>query len=552
MEFPARPAAQDVDSPRGFFDDAWVGFARAAASLEGARQDARRIDGTIIGTGEADFTKGNQAYALRVEGMAFQLLDVPGIEGDEWRYAQFVREAIAKSHLVLYVNGTNKKPEVKTAARIRSYLKRGTHVLPIVNVRGSADSYEFPEDRATLEQKGLKEALRQTEEVLRAVLRSDVLLPGTCLQGLLGFSSLAFDPASGTTSIHPARAHDLGRQQTNYLKAFGSAAAMRGFSQVTHIEEAIRQRVGTFRADIVESNKRKTIDLLTENLAILDETLEQHRKFMAEQDAAFCSCRFELDEAQASFERELGMGRTRLVNAWFDNLCKDADDAVVAHFGEEDLVASQIQASFEKGREQQAEQLRSLLEELATRLNDSIHKSLTRLHKDIQRVALQARVSAMPDASVSVNYEVGTLDMEFGLAGWGKAAFNIGSYTLAGAGIGSPFLMIGTAIGATLGAVLGLAMSALDISLGRDRRIRKAQAHMREHIEAMRKKALEHTRTSEPQLLVPIAAEIDKVRASEVDALQEQMMQPKYIIERQAARMRDLLKKLEDAPHGEL
>lgn len=552
MDLPARHAAQDVGRPRAIFDLAWTGFARAAASLEGARQNARRIDGTIIGTGEADFTKGNQTYALRVEGKAFQLLDVPGIEGDEGRYAQFVREAIAKAHLVLYVNGTNKKPEVRTAARIRNYLKRGTQVFPIVNVRGSADSYEFPEDRATLEQKGLKEALRQTEEVLRAVLRPDVLLPGTCVQGLLGFSSLAFDPASGTTSIHPARAHDLGRQQTNYLKAFGSAAAMRGFSQVTHIEEAIRQRVGTFRADIVESNKRKTIDLLAENLAILDETLEQHRKFMAEQDAAFGSCRFGLDEAQASFERELGMGRTRLVNAWFDNLCEDADDAVVAHFGEEDLVASRIRASFEKGREQQAVQLRSLLEELATRLNDNIHESLTRLHKDIQRVAFQARVSAMPDASVSVNYEAGTLDMEFGLAGWGKAAFNIGSYALAGAGIGSPFPVIGTAIGATLGAVLGLAMSALDIFLGKDRRIRKAQAKMREHIEAMRKKALEHTRTSEPQLLAPIAAEIDKVRASEVDALQGQMMQPKDIIERQAARMRDLLKKLEDAPHGEL
>ena len=151
-----------------------------------------------------------------------------------------------------------------------------------------------------------------------------------------------------------------------------------------------------------------------------------------------------------------------------------------------------------------------------------------------------------------MNYEAGTLDMEFGLEGWGKAAFNVGSYALAGAGIGSAFPVIGTAIGTTLGAVLGLAMSTLDIFLGKDRRIRKAQAKMRDHIEAMRTKALEHTRATEPQLLAPIAAEIDKVRASEVDALQEQMMQPKDIVERQAASMRGLLKKLEDAPHGEL
>lgn len=552
MDSHARLMGQDVGRPPVVFDDACAGFARAAASLEGARQDARRIDGKIIGTGEADFTKGNQAYALRVGGKTFQLLDVPGIEGDERRYAEFVREAIAKAHLVLYINGTNKKPEVGTATRIRNYLKRGTQVLPIVNVRGSADSYEFPEDRVTLEQKMPQDALQQTEEVLRAVLRPDVLLPGTCVQGLLGFSSLAFDPASGTTSIHPARAHDLGRQQANYLKTFGSAMAMRDFSQVTHVEKAIHQRVGTFRADIVESNKRKTIDLLAENLAVLDETLEQHCKFMTEQDAAFDACRSGLDEAQASFERKLRIGRTQLVDAWFDKLCKEADDTVDDHFGDEDLVASRIRASFEKGREQQAMQLRILLEKLATRLNDDIHESLTRLHKDIQRVAFQARVSARPDASVFLNYEAGKLDMEYGLEVWRKAAFNIGSHALTGANIGSLFPVIGTAIGAALGTAIGVMMSALDIFLGQANRIRKVRAKIHEHIETVRTKALEQMHATEPQLLTPISAEIDKVRASEVDALQRQMMQPKDIIERQAASMRGLLKKLEDACHGEL
>ena len=552
MNSTARFSVQVVGCPPVVFDDVWTSFTRAATSLAGARQNARRIDGMIIGTGEEDFTKGNQAYALRVEGKAFQLLDVPGIEGNESRYAQFVREAIAKAHLVLYVNGTNKKPEVKTAERIRSYLKRGTQVLPIINVRGSADSYEFPEDREMLEQKGPLDALRQTEDVLRAVLRPEVLLPGVCVQGLIGFSSLAFDPISGTTSIHPARAHDLGRHQANYLKVFGAAAAMRSFSQITRLEDAIRQRVSSFRVDIVESNKRKTIDLLAENLAVLDETLEQHNKFMTEQDAAFGSCRFGLGEAQASFERELEMGRTRLVNAWFDKLCDDADDVVAAHFGDEALVASRIRKSFEEGKEQQAEQLRSLLEELAARLNDDIHESLARLHKDIRRVAFQARVSARPDTSVSVDYENGMLEMGFGLTGWGRAAFDIGSYALTGAGIGSVFPGLGTAIGAALGAVVGAAMTVLDFFLSKGRRIRKAQASMREHIEVMRTKALEHTRATEPQLLAAIAAEIDKVRTGEVDALQRQMMQPKDIIERQAASMRGLLKKLEDAPHGEL
>lgn len=552
MDLPASLTAQDFEYPSAAFDDAWFGLARAAASLEGARQDARRVDGMIIGTGEADFTKGNQAYMLRVEDKVFQLLDVPGIEGDEKLYAHYVREAIAKAHLVFYVNGTNKKPEVRTAERIRSYLKRGTQVFPVVNVRGSADSYEFPEDRTTLEQKGNQDALRQTEEVLRAVLKPEVLLPGTCVQGLLGFSSFAIDPLKGTSSIHAKRAHDLGRQQTSYLKAFGSAAAMRSFSQVTYIEDAIRKRVGTFRADIVESNKRKTIDLLLENLVILDETLELHRNFMMEQDVVFNSCRLGLAEALATFERELGIGLIRGVNAWFDKLCEEADEYVSRHFGDEDRVASLIQASFEKGREQHALELRNLLEGLATRLNDDIHESLMRLHKDIQRVAFRARLTARPEATVSVNYEACTLDMGVGLESWGQAALNIGNYAAVGANVGSLFQGIGKLMGAALGVVLGIVMNALNIFLSKDKRIRKAQAEIREQIEAMRIKALAHSHEINPQLLAPIAAEIDKVREAEINVLQRQMMQPNDIIERQAASMRGLLKQLEDAPHGEL
>lgn len=71
--------------------------------------NSQRVDGQIIGTGKSDFTKDNVSYTLQLEGKAFQLIDVPGIEGEEARYTNLVRAAIAKSHLVVYVNGTNKK-----------------------------------------------------------------------------------------------------------------------------------------------------------------------------------------------------------------------------------------------------------------------------------------------------------------------------------------------------------------------------------------------------------------------------------------------------------
>ncbi|MGK7460505.1 DUF1269 domain-containing protein, partial [Salmonella enterica] len=69
------------------------------------------------------------------------LIDVPGIEGNESHYVHLVKEAIAKALLVVYVNGTNKKPETTTAWKIKSYLEYGTQVYPLITARGYADAY---------------------------------------------------------------------------------------------------------------------------------------------------------------------------------------------------------------------------------------------------------------------------------------------------------------------------------------------------------------------------------------------------------------------------
>jgi hypothetical protein len=87
-----------------------IGFQLVSSlfDFEQRKRDVKRVDGLIIGTGEADFTKGNTCYTLHIEGKDFQLLDVPGIEGNESNYVHHVKEAIAKAHMVIYVNGTNK------------------------------------------------------------------------------------------------------------------------------------------------------------------------------------------------------------------------------------------------------------------------------------------------------------------------------------------------------------------------------------------------------------------------------------------------------------
>ena len=168
-------------------DVALTQFVPASLDVAKARARARCVDGLIIGTGQADFTLGNTAYTLNHQGRAFLLIDVPGIEGNERKFTHQVAQAIAKAHLVFYVNGTNKKPEAATAKKIQSYLGRGTQVCALVNVKEYADAYEFEDDRKCLDpHAGARTALRQTEDVLSAALKPERLLPRPVRPGAAG------------------------------------------------------------------------------------------------------------------------------------------------------------------------------------------------------------------------------------------------------------------------------------------------------------------------------------------------------------------------------
>lgn len=524
-------------------------FLQSAVILERNRLSAKRADGQIIGTGEADFTKGNSLYTLHYEGKTFQLLDVPGIEGDESRYTHLVHEAVAKAHLVFYVNGTNKKPETATVHKIRAYLRRGTQVCPLVNVRGSADAYEFEEDRVSLQrQGGSDQALLQTKNVLASALGQGVLLDGQCVQGLLAFSALAID-ASGRTTIHPSRDRDLVVQQRNYLKHFGSPKAMHEFSQIQQVAAVLQTKLGTFKEDIIESNKTKVSELLSENAEVLEKTLKDHQAFMAKLAPEFSKCRTSISEALRTFERLVSAGRRNLWIEFFNDLTEQANATVATHFGDNDIISGQIQREFKSGQVHLGERLESLLEEHLKTLQADLQQALERLLQDVQRVDFQQRlaVGSMHQKAV---YQTAPLDMGLGAKDWGSIALNVGSYAATGASIGSAFPGLGTVIGAAIGAVMGLLMSAFNFFTSKEKRIRKAQAQVQAKIDETRDEAMGGLADGDRQLMAPIRDEVNSTVLRQVEALYTNLNRPEAIIEQQIALMRRIQRSVENMPHG--
>jgi hypothetical protein len=523
---------------------------QSAVALEKRRIEARRVDGTIIGTGEADFTKGNTVYMLNYKGKTFQLVDVPGIEGDESKYADMVREAVAKAHLVFYVNGTNKKPEKATAEKIRSYLRRGTQVCPLFNVRGSADSYEFEEDRVSLEDDGKAgAALKQTTDVLEGVLGKDVLLPGHCVQGLLAFSSLALNTRDGWTTIHPSRDRDLVIQQRNYLKHFASAKAMFDFSQMRAVAQVLHTKLGTFREDIVESNKAKVRELLVENSVVLQEALKDHEGFIAKVNPEFDKCRESISSALQRFERLVAAGRRNLWDEFFNDLSERADDIVAESFGDNDAITANLKKAFKSRQGDLGNRLQEQFKKCLAGLQDDVTQAMERLVQDIRRVEFQQQ-SSFNDAGHKAVYQATALDMDLGLKGWGSIALNVGSYAMTGAGIGSVFPGIGTVIGAIAGAVVGVLVSVVGWFTSKEKRIRKAQAQVQEKIDEVRDDVMGRLSADIKNLMEPVRREVSETTLSQIDALYASLARPLDIIRQQIGLMADIKNQVEKMPRG--
>lgn len=520
---------------------------QSAVALERSKINARRIDGEIIGTGVADFTKGNTCYTLNYKDKTFQLIDVPGIEGDESKYAYMVREAVAKAHLVFYVNGTNKKPEKATAEKIRSYLRRGTQVCPIVNVRGNADAYEFDEDRESLESHGgALTALAQTTGVLKSVLDREVLLPGHSVQGLLGFASLAMNPETGQTSIHPSRDNDLVTQQRNFVKHFASAKAMFEFSQLRAVAQVLHTKLGTFREDIIESNKAKVRELLSENIDVLQKALEQHQTFMARVEPEFEKCRKLINGAVQTFERLITAGRKNLWSEFFNDLSERADELVAEHFGDNDLIAAKLKKAFKKRQDDIGSRLQAQLQEHLETLQESMAQAMERLVQDIRRAEFQQRISFDKGSQKAV-YNAANLDM---VKDWGSIAFNLGSYALTGATIGSAFPIIGTAIGAVVGAVVGALVSVMQFFTSKEKRIRKAQGQVQEKIDEVREQVMDSMSDENKKLMKSVRQEVKETTLHQVDAIHSSLARPLEIISQQMTLMRKIKNQLEKMPRG--
>lgn len=447
--------------------------------LEDARVDSKRTDGAIVGTGKADFTTSNVIYNFKYAGHEFQLVDVPGIEGNEEKYAEMVREALAKAHVVFYVNGTNKKPEAETAEKIGRYLRHDAVVHPICNIRGKGDTYEFPQDRLSLvnTHRDIEANLRLTEEVLHQKIGKDVVRPAVVVQGMAALSSVAW--VDGSTTLVPDRT-DLVKSQAGLLELFEEPRALRRFSQVDQLHEVLAGYAeGGFRKEIAAANRRRVVRRMRETLDELDRNIDVHGERSQVLRNSVETSIESIQRFLAMFEDDLRRRSHVAGERAFGGLATKVCSIIDEKFSSKSVAQTSVESEARKAMNDLLSNLDGIMDKVLNTFHERLTEEIKRMREDID--ALKSALPRLKRDGFSLSLGSALESIDFQLGDAGSLLMRMGSYAATGAGLGTlggPAAPITVPVAAAIAAVVGGIVEVLMyVKFFRDKKIRETKAN---------------------------------------------------------------------------
>lgn len=388
-------------------------------------------DGLIVGDGRSDFTKVYEEYNLKINGKEFILIDVPGIEGREEDFRDEIKRALNQAHCVFYVQGHNKKPDIKTAEKIKNDLSDWVNVYSIFNVRGGASNYDESDERETLE----TEAVRKNEQLIQDTFRG---ILGNIYKGNLTLQALLAMCARGHFS---STREDLLRAQKKLIGYFGSGDAVLRFSRFDRVMQLVDQKSENYTDEIVEANKQKLIaqyrkvyqglvDMMAQQQRDIDRLKERLIRFDVDMNMSF-------EETIRAIRNQMAYEHTKV----FDDFKREVCDVLDDDYNREDS-EKEIQQRAERLFEAYTRESKIIVEYEFSRLEEKIRERRRELD-NIQIGGLHIDISSLEMPNLDEAF--GKMGLNFGdvfgfatTVGGTALAFSVipGFGTLIGAGVG--------------------------------------------------------------------------------------------------------------------
>lgn len=456
-------------------------FLGSLDNITALESDLYCIDGKIIGTGRPDYTQSSTEYNLVVNDNEFLLIDIPGIEGDERKYREIIKDSLLKAHVIFYVNGSGKKAEKDTLEKIRSYMHDGTAVYAIFNVHCKAQKERikgidktYQEELSDAYKKQKNEIVPQTEAELKSFLGSN-FRGSVCVNGLLSFCAMAIDDY-GTSTIAKDEDKNLRSTQSKFLKEYADDLdTMLSDCAIHEVQSIIVDKITRFDEYILEENlkklKMRLSDMLSDVTTLRENEKTKIKSFLREYDAFEKNCAIAKDDFIQTIK---GIGRTEVVNA-FVAVQEELFTEIEHNKGK--IEAASVERILNKHQNQIAEDIKNAINNkikaAAKEYQESIQEAEARLLKDLQRNQMKFEIAMKSDKFYFDSPFKNGLGID--MKGLTKGAVKIAGYTFSGFTIGSLFPGIGNIIGAVVGFLVGIGFAVWEFFTSEAKRINKAK-----------------------------------------------------------------------------
>ncbi len=242
--------AKEIDKDIAQNDHTYDAAVKEDERLKKACEDLEpHADGQIIGTGASDFTRTNCTYNFNMDGIEFDLIDVPGIEGNESIVADSIMEAVQKAHAVFYVTRKPAAPQLGedgngTLEKIKHHLGAQTEVWAILN---QAVNNPIRLQRPIVSDDEL-DSLYNMNNVIRDKLGAEYYRGNIVLSAYPAFLAVAKCLVPGSKDIY---------SKIKFLKQFDADDLLVVTKFKEFIDQLPRDIIGNWREKIIQSNYNK-------------------------------------------------------------------------------------------------------------------------------------------------------------------------------------------------------------------------------------------------------------------------------------------------------